>query len=81
MGDRITLNTNVLNGICPNGCPDLDVEPQYTVGKKDVRLSHYEIYCDNCGYNGILRRGTLTDLNNPENDYREYYDYEYKWGE
>ena len=76
------MNTDVLNGRCPNGCQiDLDVEPQYTIGKNDARVSHYEIYCDGCGYNGIIRRGELEDLHNPENDYREYYAEEYEWSE
>jgi len=76
------MYTDVLNGLCPNGCQtDLDVEAQYIVGKNDARISHYELYCDNCGYNAIIKRGELIDLHNSENDYHEYYAEEYEWSE
>tara|TARA_Y100000296_G_scaffold18972_1_gene22637 strand:+ start:948 stop:1178 length:231 start_codon:yes stop_codon:yes gene_type:complete len=75
------MTSDILIGNCPNGCEiDLDVIPQYTVGRGDARKSHYEIYCDSCGYNAIIRRGVVQELNNAESEYSDYFaDYINEW--
>ena len=64
---------------CPHNCPiNLTVVPGYSVSDvsdylssaihsdSELEITHWEVFCDYCGYNAIIRDGDdTTELDNP----------------